>query len=84
LTSLYSLAKQVCFAVCFVVWRNCSLIHGSCGFAETEREWAWSGCSQLIRLVAAADVWYSCRKRDLEMGLVREMCVFATNPPPCC
>jgi hypothetical protein len=37
LTSLYSLAKQVCFAVCFVVWRNGSLIHGSHGFAKTER-----------------------------------------------
>jgi hypothetical protein len=54
LASLYSLAKQVCFAVCFVVWRNGSLIHGSRGFAETEREWAWSRCSQLILPVAAA------------------------------
>jgi hypothetical protein len=61
LTSLYSLAKQVCF----VVWRNGSLIHGSHGFAKTEREWAWSGCSLLILLVAAADVWYSCREREI-------------------
>ncbi len=65
LTSLYSLAKQVCFAVCFVVWRNGSLIHGSRGFAETDREWAWSGCSELILLVAAADVWYSCTEREI-------------------
>jgi hypothetical protein len=28
-TSLYSLAEQVCFAVCFVGWRIGSLIHGS-------------------------------------------------------
>jgi hypothetical protein len=62
LFDVYSLAKQVCFAVCFVVWRNGSLIHGSRGFAETDREWAWSGCSQLILLVAAADVWYSAQR----------------------
>jgi hypothetical protein len=70
--------------VCFVGWRIGSLIHGSRGFAEREREWAWSGCSQLILLVAAADVLVFLQgERDLEMGLVREMCAFATNPPPC-
>lgn len=75
LASLYSLAKQVCFASCFVVWRNGSLIHGSRGFAETEREWAWSGCSQLILLVAAADVWYSCREREILRWVWSGRCV---------
>jgi len=52
---------------------------------EREREWAWSGCSQLILLVAAAaDVLVFLQgERDLEMSLVREMCAFATDPPPC-
>ncbi len=76
LTSLHSLAEQVCFAVCFVVWRNGSLIHGSHGFAETEREWAWSGCSQLILLVAAADVWYSCREREILKWVWSGRCVY--------
>jgi hypothetical protein len=75
LTSLYSPAKHVCFTVCFVVWRNGSLIHGSRGFAETEREWAWSGCSQLILLVAAADVWYSCREREILKWVWSGRCV---------
>jgi hypothetical protein len=63
--SLYSLAKQVCFAVCFVGWRIGSLIHGSRGFADTEREWAWSGCHNWFSWLLLLMCWYSCRVREI-------------------